>query len=277
MLHNRACGYNGAGKTTLIKVAAGIYKAEGGKVLLSGEDAFNNNGERKRLFYVPDELYFPVTSTLKTMAAYYKGYYPDFDMAVFEKLIGLFGLDKAKKIKSFSKGMQRQAEIILALSSSPKYMLLDETFDGLDPQKRDMTKKLLLEYMAESECSLVISSHNLSELADLCDRICLINGKKLVINSMTDDLGQSIRRVRLILKSDISREMLEGMDLNIEKFKAQGSSAVFVLRGDIDKGIMALKALEPVSLETFEMTLEEIFLNEMEDDSIEIQGFFGKE
>lgn len=267
-------GYNGAGKTTLLKVAAGIYKPEAGHVLLSGEEAFNNNGERKRLFFVPDELFFPVTASLKTMARYYKGYYPHFDNEVFAKLFKLFGLDPNAKIKSFSKGMQRQSEIILALSSRPKYILLDETFDGLDPQKRDLTKKLLLEYMAESACSLIISSHNLSELSDLCDRICLINGKKLVINSLIADLGQSIRRIRIILDKPVTKEMFEG--LNIEKFKAQGTSALFVLRGNIDEGAAFLKTLSPVSLETVDMTLEEIFLNEMEDTSTEIEGFFNQ-
>ncbi len=267
-------GYNGAGKTTLIKTAAGIYKADEGKVLLMGEDAFDNNNERKRLFYVPDELYFPATATLKTMASYYKGYYPNFDNSIFNRLTKLFSLEANKKIKSFSKGMQRQAEIILALASSPKYMLLDETFDGLDPQKRDLTKKLLLEYMAESSCSLIISSHNLSELANLCDRVCLINGKKLVINSKTEDLGLEIRKVRLILNTEIKKEMLS--PLNIEKFKSQGKSAVFVMRGDIEKSIEYLHSLSPLSLETFEMTLEEIFLNEMEGDSLETEGFFHK-
>lgn len=268
-------GYNGSGKTTLIKVAAGIYRPENGKVLLGGEDAFNNNGERKRLFYVPDELYFPATATLKIMAAYYKGYYPEFDADVFNKLTKLFSLDASKKIKSFSKGMQRQCEIILALSTTPKYMLLDETFDGLDPQKRDFTKKLLLEYMAEKECALIISSHNLSELADLCDRICLINGKRLVVNSSTQELGRSIRRVRIIFDKPVAKDMFSS--LNIEKYKCGGGVAVFVLRGDIAGGVDYLKSLNPVSLETFEMTLEEIFLNEMEDESLEIEGFFGKQ
>ncbi|MGI6745905.1 MAG: ABC transporter ATP-binding protein [Acutalibacteraceae bacterium] len=268
-------GYNGAGKTTLIKIAAGIYKPENGTALLSGEDVFDNNNERKRLFYVPDELYFPASSTLKTMSAYYKGYYPNFDMKVFNKLTKLFSLDTATRIKSFSKGMQRQSEIILALSSMPKYMLLDETFDGLDPQKRDLTKKLLLEYMAESSCSLIISSHNLSELANLCDRVCLINGKRLVINSLTEDLGLNIRKVRIILAKEVQKDMFS--PLSIEKLKTQGTSALFVLRGDINEGIKYLNSLNPVSLETFEMTLEEIFLNEMEDDSLEVQGFFDKE
>lgn len=267
-------GYNGAGKTTLIKIAAGIYKADEGKVLLSGENVFNNNNERKRLFFVPDELYFPATATLKTMAAYYKGYYSNFNIEIFNKLTKLFSLSTDKKIKSFSKGMQRQSEIILALASSPKYMLLDETFDGLDPQKRDLTKKLLLEYMAESSCSLIISSHNLSDLANLCDRVCLINGKKLVINSKTEDLGLEIRKVRLILDTEVKEDMFS--PLSIEKFKSQGKSAVFVMRGDIKKSIEYLQSLNPVSLETFEMTLEEIFLNEMEGEALETEGFFHK-
>ena len=127
-------GYNGAGKTTLLKTAAGVYKADAGKVLISGEDVYDNNCERKRLFYVPDDLFFPLSASLKSMASYYAGYYKSFSFENFDKLVKAFGLDPSKRVRSFSKGMQRQAEIILGLSTMPKYRLLDESFDGLDPQ-----------------------------------------------------------------------------------------------------------------------------------------------
>ena len=124
-------GYNGAGKTTLLKACAGIYKAEKGQVLIDGEDVFDNGKIRERLFFIPDELYFPRGANLEKMRSFYKGYYPNFSDAVFTKMADVMGLDRRKSLQSFSKGMQRQAEIVLALASRPKYMLLDEVLTVL--------------------------------------------------------------------------------------------------------------------------------------------------
>lgn len=136
-------GYNGAGKTTLLKTAAGIYKADGGQVLIDGEDTYDNDNNRRNMFYIPDDLYFPMNANVYAMAKFYADYHPTFSFKTFEKLLDVYGLDGKKKIRGFSKGMQRQVEIILALASRPKYLLLDETFDGLDPQKKRLQRSFL--------------------------------------------------------------------------------------------------------------------------------------
>ena len=268
-------GYNGAGKTTLLKVAAGIYKPESGSVTLSGENSFDNNSERKRLFYVPDELFFPDSANLKEMAAFYAGYYKSFDFKIFNKLTDAFGLDTKKRIKSFSKGMQRQAEIILALCATPKYMLLDESFDGLDPQKRDMVKKLLLEYMAETECALVISSHNLAELNELCDHIAIIGGKRLSMFCAIEDVSSSLRRARVIFDSEITESTFEG--ISHQKLKIEGKAAMMLVCGDIQEQERRLRALKPIDIQLSPLTLEQVFLNETEASSFETDSFFKKE
>lgn len=129
-------GYNGAGKTTLIKCAAGLYKPDSGKVLIDGESTYNSDEVRSRLFFVPDDLFFPVGSTPNSAARFYKDYYPEFSFGNFERMLKLFELDGDAKIRGFSKGMQRQTEIALALASSPKVLLLDECLDGLDIAKK---------------------------------------------------------------------------------------------------------------------------------------------
>ena len=127
-------GYTGAGKATLLKTIAGVYRPEGGKVLIDGEPVFENEKKKQRLFYVPDEIYFKPYATMNKMAAFYKGYYPNFSYDTFEKVTKLFGLDPTKRLNGFSKGMQRQAEVVFAMPTMPESQLLDESVDGLDPQ-----------------------------------------------------------------------------------------------------------------------------------------------
>ena len=267
-------GYNGAGKTTLLKTAAGIYKSEGGKVLIDGEETFDNDNIRKDLFYIPDDLYFPMNATINSMAKFYADYHPDFSFKTLNNLIEVFGLDPKKKIRGFSKGMQRQAEIILALSSHPKYMLLDETFDGLDPQKKDITKKLFIEYVAESECSLVISSHNLSELSDLCDHVGLINGKKLTMDCSVYDISMNYSKFRLIFDREISEK-----DFKCIKYKSldiDGKVAMIIFDKTTSEEKQKLNALLPIAIDEYQLTMEEVFLNEMEEKKYDVTKIFEK-
>ena len=178
-------GYNGAGTTTLIKCAAGLYKPDSGKVLIDGESTYNSDEVRSRLFFVPDDLFFPVGSTPNSAARFYKDYYPEFSFGNFERMLKLFELDGDAKIRGFSKGMQRQTEIALALASSPKVLLLDECLDGLDIAKKDICKQLFMDYMAQSGCTMLISSHAIADLQNLCDRIVLISGKRMQMTQKT--------------------------------------------------------------------------------------------
>ncbi len=265
-------GYNGAGKTTLLKTAAGIYRPENGEVLMDGQNTFNNNDIRKLMFYIPDDLYFPMNSTPKSMAKFYADYYPNFSFKTFDNLIELFGLDKKKKIRGFSKGMQRQTEIVLALASKPQFLLLDETFDGLDPQKREITKKLFVEYIAEKEASIIISSHNLVELSNLCDNAGLINGKHLTMDCSVYDISQNYSKLRLIFDRDVTPEDFK--DIKYKSLDIDGKIVMMVFEGDATEEKQKLNALLPVAIDEYQLTMEEVFLNEMEDKKYDITKVF---
>lgn len=267
-------GYNGAGKTTLLKTAAGIYNADEGQVLLDGVPVFDNDTVRRDMFYIPDDLYFPMNASINSMAKFYADYHPNFSFKTLENLVKVFGLDPKKKIRGFSKGMQRQAEIILALASHPKYMLLDETFDGLDPQKKEMTRRLFIEYIAESDCSLIISSHNLSELADLCDNVGLINGKKLTMDCSVYDISKNYSKLRLIFDRDITENDFK--DIKYKSLEVDGKVAMIIFDKDSAEEKQKLNALLPIAIDEHQLTMEEVFLNEMEDKKYDITKIFEK-
>lgn len=265
-------GYNGAGKTTLLKTIAGVYKPEGGEVRIEGEPVYENAKMKQRLFYVPDELYFQPYANMEKMARFYKGYYPKFNDTTFNNLTALFGLDKTKRLNSFSKGMQRQAEMVLGMATHPEVLLLDESFDGLDPAKRNMAKKLLLEYMAEKECAIIISSHNLHELGDLCDHIGLINGQRIVLDCAVDEMSGSRSKFRVVFDRDVEEKDFEGLD--IRRFSKDGKIVTLTAHGNSDELEEKLRTMSPILLETFPLTLEEIFLEEMEGTDYDLTKIF---
>jgi ABC-2 type transport system ATP-binding protein len=265
-------GYNGAGKTTLLKACAGIYKTDGGQVLISGKDVYDNGIARTDLFFIPDDLAFVRSATLNKMRNLYKGYYPNFSDKVFDNMVEAMGLDPKNRISAFSKGMQRQAEIVLAMATRPKYMLLDEVFDGIDPQKRNLCKKIFVEYMAETGCSMIMSSHNLQEVSDLCDHVALINGKHLTMNVSVDDVSSAYKKYRLIFKDEIDKSIFS----NIENkgVTIDGRLATIIVSSSLDES--ALLCLEPVHIDSVNLSLEEVFLNEMEDKDYDITKIFSE-
>ena len=248
-------GYNGAGKTTLLKTAAGILKPESGEVLFDSQNVYDNG---------------KVRASLQKMGKIYKGYFPNFNSKVFKNMTEAMGLDPKKNIGSFSKGMQRQAEVVLAMSTMPKYMLLDEVFDGIDPLKRNLCKKIFIEYMAETGCSMIMSSHNLQEIADLCDHVALINGKKLAMNVSVDDASSAYVKYRLIFDRDIDKSIFDGIEN--KGITIDNKLATIIVPSSFDNG--ALACLCPVHMDSVTLSLEEVFLNEMEDKNYDISKIF---
>lgn len=265
-------GFNGAGKTTLLKTIAGIYRPEKGTVRVDAENIFDNAKMKQRLFYMPDELYFQAYATLNRMARFYKSYYPEFSEKTFQELSNLFGLDPAKRINSFSKGMRRQAELVLCLSTHPDFLLLDESFDGLDPAKRNLAKKLLIEYIAERGASVMISSHNLHELEDLCDHVGLLDGQKLLLDCAVDDISASRCKFRVAFAREMDRADFEGFAF--KRFVRDGRLITFTAQGDIQEQEQRLRAMKPILLESFPLSLEEIFIDEMEGEERDYTDIF---
>lgn len=269
-------GYNGAGKTTLLKTITSVYKADGGKVLLDGEDAFDNERIKQHVFYVPDDIYFQPYSNMEKMARFYSGYYPDFSFDTFHKLAEVFGLDTKARLNGFSKGMQRQAEVVLGFSTQPKFMFFDETFDGLDPAKRVLIKNLITEYMHERNASIIVSSHDLHELEGLCDHFGLINGKKLALNSSISELSVNRAKFRLVFPTDVTQQQIADLGIDIKSFKPDGRLLTITVKGDEKEVTHKLSVLSPAMIESLPLTLEEVFLDEMEGTDYDFSQIFSK-
>ncbi|MBR5112858.1 MAG: ABC transporter ATP-binding protein [Clostridia bacterium] len=265
-------GFNGAGKTTLIKCVAGVYKPDAGQVLIDGADTFTCPGIRQKMFYFSDEQWYPKYASLLKTAQFYAGYYPDYDFDMLDKLCGVFSLDKNAKLGSFSKGMLRQAIMIIGMSAKPSVLLLDEAFDGLDPAVRSRMNSMLLDYAAQTECSVLISSHYLHEIADICDRVALINGRKIALECSVDEAGADRCKFRLAFETEKTEADFEGFD--IRKFKGDGKMITLSLKGDEEENEAKLRAMNPLLLEKFPLTLEEVFLEEMEGSDYDFTEIF---
>jgi ABC-2 type transport system ATP-binding protein len=222
---------------------------------------------------MPDDFYFFGTASLKAMASLYRGFYPNWSQKTFTKLTELFELDSTKRISSFSKGMQRQASIILAMSTRPKYLLLDEAFDGLDPVKRNLLRRILLEYITTDGISLIISSHNLRELEDLCDHVGVIRDKKVVFESGIDDMRANMNKYRVVFASDFNTDELK--DFGLKGLIQDGKIITFIASGSTLELENKLKQFNPLLVESLPMTLEEIFLGETEAKDYDFGEIFG--
>jgi ABC-2 type transport system ATP-binding protein len=256
-------GYNGAGKTTLLKTLAGIYQADAGTVQIDGDDVFDNERVKQKVFFIPDEHYFLPQATMHTMARFYKGFYSQWSDKTYNRLTEIFGLDPTQKLNGFSKGMQQQAAIILALATRPEYLLMDECFDGLDPAKRSLVRQLLTELMAEKDLSIIISSHNVRELEDLCDYIGVINRKRIVYDTSIYEMREKTNKYRIAFRKEIAAadlSCLEHKDLQLE-----GKVVTFIANGLPDEIKAKVEPYNPVLVQVIPLTLEEIFLVEMEE------------
>ena len=255
-------GSNGAGKSTLLRLMSGIYRPDGGNVTLDDKTIFENPELKSRIVFVPDELYFLPQSSMNRMKALYKAAYPTFDEVRFAELTKDFSLDPSANIATFSKGMKRQAAIILALSSKTDYLFMDETFDGLDPIMRARVKRLLYNDVAERGLTAVISSHSLRELEDTCDQLALLHKGGLVLESDVGNLKTSLFKVQIAFRESYDRSLFSDFDLL--SFEKHGSVSNFIVRGDKEAVSLALSAKNPLLLEILPLTLEEVFLYELE-------------
>lgn len=263
-------GCNGAGKTTLLKTMAGIYKPDAGSVTINDRDVFDNEAVKAQIFFLADEHYFLPQATLKTMGGFYKGFYPNWSEKVFWRLTEIFELDPKRRLNGFSKGMQRQAAVILALSTRPVYLLLDECFDGLDPAKRSLVRQLLTELMAERDLTVVISSHNLRELEDLCDTIGVIHKKQIIYDSSLEETRQELNKYRVAFKANVTPADFAG--LPFKKLAVDGRVATFVAHSSPNTVEAQLESFNPVLVQALPLTLEEIFLVEMEEKDYDFTG-----
>lgn len=255
-------GANGSGKSTLLRIISGVYMCDEGEATVDGEEVFNNPQIKEKICYLPDTPFFVHQSNLKEMASFYEGLYPSFDRERFNYLMGLFPLDLNAKISNMSKGMQRQAALILSLSVRPKYLLLDEAFDGLDPVMRKVLKALLIEGISEGDMTAIIASHNLRELEELCDAVALIHKGKMLTTGSVEQLKGNLHKVQIAFSRVPDISVFDGLDvLHVEKTGSLINLAVRGEQGEIEE---FLNKLGPVFCEILPPTLEEIFVYELE-------------
>lgn len=255
-------GSNGAGKSTFLRLISGIYRPDGGRALVDGEDVYENPSAKSRIAFVPDDLYFLPNSSMNRMARLYQAVYPNFDASRYEFLTKAFRLNPKANIHTFSKGMKRQAAIILALSSRPDYFFFDETFDGLDPVMRGLVKSLICEDVAERQVTAILTSHSLRELEDTCDQLALLHKGGLVFESDIQRLKTSLFKVQIAFADAYDKSRFEGIEL--VHFVKHGSVSNMIVRGDRTETIQRLRGMSPVLMDLLPLTLEEVFTYEMQ-------------
>ncbi len=255
-------GSNGAGKSTLLRLLCGVYKQETGKLMIDGQEVFDNPDIKQKIFFISDETIHFSRYTLSELKEHYRYFYKNFSEEEFDKLVNIVGLPLNKKLSTFSKGMKRQAIVIVGLSCRTEYLLLDEAFDGLDPTMRLIVKNMIFDAILDRQLTIIISSHNLREINEICDTAAMIHKGKVIFCHETDNID-SINKIQAVFKNDISEADLNG--LNIKNFKKTGSIYNMIIKDTVSRIENEIKPLDPVVLDIIPLTLEEIFIYEMEE------------
>lgn len=256
-------GANGAGKSTFLRMLAGVYQPSEGKAEINGEAVFDNAKIKKEIVFIPDELYFFPNYNFRMMADYYASLYEHFDRHRFQMLCDHFKLDTEARIQNFSKGMKRQGALILALSTRAHYFFFDETFDGLDPVMRSLVKSVLSEDVAQRNSTVLLTSHNLRELEDLCDHMGLLVEGRIMFESDIDSLKTEMFKVQIALP-DKTFDRDEFRQLKVLYYKKSGSIATMIVKGDRELVTDVLRSKQPIILDLLPLSLEEVFIYEME-------------
>lgn len=252
-------GPNGAGKSTLIRHLTGIYRPDSGAIDIDGQPVYENPAVKARIAYIPDDVFYFPQATIPDMMRYYRGIYPKFDAERYQKLGEVFQLDPKRQIRRLSKGMQKQAAFWLAMSLRPDVLVLDEPVDGLDPVMRRQVWNLVLADVAENGTTVLISSHNLRELEDVCDHVGIMNGGRMLLQRPLSELQDSTVKVQLALPED--RELPEGLEI-LHK-SVTGRLYQLIVRGTAEEVTNVLAAVQPFFIDVLPLTLEEIFIYEL--------------
>ena len=252
-------GVNGAGKSTLLRSVAGIYSLDDGLVLFEGLDTYVDPEIRKRIFLVSDDPYYPYGSSIKSLKMFYKSFY-DFDEEVYQKYLNLFKLSETDNISNFSKGMKRQALLLIALACKPELLLLDEAFDGLDPIVRVHIKNALSDLIEDNNSLIIISSHNLKELEDICDSYGILENGHIETYGDLLESKANINKYQLAFKEEVDIEMFKGFDVLYKNM--EGRIVTLVIKGNREDVSKKLEALNPLILDVLNVNFEELFIYE---------------
>ena len=253
-------GPNGAGKSTLLRHLTGVYRQDSGTVSVDGADVWENVAVKQRIASIPDDWHYFMQSSIRDMMKFYRGFYPQFNMERYEKLRGVFSLDEKQLIRRLSKGMQKQAAFWIAMCCMPDYLILDEPVDGLDPVMRRQVWSLIMQDVAERGTTVLVSSHNLRELEDVCDHVGIMQRGRCLLEKSVSELQETTTKVLLALPDGTALPE-EGLD--ILHRSSTGKLQTLILRGREEDNLAWLEKLHPLFMDSVPLTLEEIFIYEL--------------
>ena len=253
-------GPNGAGKSTIIRHLTGIYRQDEGTVAIGGEDVWENAGLKARVAAIPDDWYYFLQSTVRDMMRFYKGFYPQFSMERYEKLKEVFSIDEKRVIRRLSKGMQKQVAFWLALSCMPDYLILDEPVDGLDPVMRRQVWSLVMGDVAERGTTVLVSSHNLRELEDVCDHVGIMDKGKVLLERSLAQLQDNMVKMQVVFRDGMTEVPPELPVLHVSRV---GRIHTLIMRMNAQEAAARLAVYDPMLVDAVPLTLEEIFIYEL--------------
>ena len=252
-------GPNGAGKSTIIRHLTGIYRQDAGEITIDGAPVFENPEVKSRIAYIPDDIFYYANASIREMMDFYRSIYPHFDAERFKKLADVFGLDPKRQMRRLSKGIQKQAAFWIAVSLRPEILILDEPVDGLDPVMRRRIWSIIMADVAENGTTVLVSSHNLRELEDVCDSVGIMNKGKIMLERSLNELQENIVKIQLALPDGES--LPEGLDI-LHKSNT-GRLQSLIMHGTQEELTEKLQSAHPLFIDAVPLTLEEIFIYEL--------------
>lgn len=254
-------GVNGSGKSTLLRCITGIYKCDEGKIIFDGEEIYENENIKKDIMFLSDDPYISQTMTIKDLKDFYLNFYPTFCEKEYKNYLRQFKLDETVPLRKFSKGMRRQAYILVILSFKPKLLILDESFDGLDPIIKKEVKKAIGNLVSENQSIVIISSHSLHDIESICDRIVIVSDKTI---SSAEDLDENKEQYHYFqLAFDRSVLVEEFSPLELIDTKINSKFAKLLIKGNKADILKKLKSLNPLMIEELDLSLEDLFIARM--------------
>ena len=256
-------GTNGAGKSTLLRMISGVLRQDSGRITLNGQPVYNRPNVKQQIFFIPDDPYFFPNGNAADMCSYYKTVYPYFNPFLFEKMLGDFSLDPKRPVRNYSRGMKKQLAILCGICSGARYLLCDETFDGLDPVMRQAVKSIFADHMSRRGLTPVIASHNLRELEDICDHVGLLHKGGLILSRDREDMRLGLQRIQCVFAKDNGEaQALAGLE--VLNSSTRGRLHMLTVRASREEVLSCFEKIDTVFFEILPLTLEEIFISETE-------------